>query len=137
MREIKFRVWDSISKKLYPWHKVDSVALCEFIDLDYYTLEQYTGLKDKNGVEIYENDIIDIAGYYIGHSFSFGDNEGYHYTLTGVVKYMPSKGFYLHITKRWDTDNDVEIKSSNKIGYITQSSSIVLGNIHENKDLIK
>lgn len=95
---------------------------------------QFTGLKDRNGKEIYEGDIITISSY---SPDAFPHEEGYHYDLTGVVRFMPSKGFYLRIYKRHDTDNDEIIENRNKIGFITQSKSIVLGNIYENPDLLK
>ena len=56
MREIKFRVWDSISKEMHPWEVIRIHKFSGF-DLEHYTIEQYTGLKDRNGKEIYEGDI--------------------------------------------------------------------------------
>ena len=67
MREIKFRVWDLKTKKT---HTVENINFCgrktvtvqynpvKKICLDSVILMQYTGAKDKNGVEIYEGDII-------------------------------------------------------------------------------
>lgn len=54
MREIKFRAWDDNSLMIY------SGNLAEFFSYmdPSAPLMQYTGLKDKNGKEIYEGDVI-------------------------------------------------------------------------------
>ena len=63
MREIKFRVWDSERKKILPIQRHSfktgkSMPYGWNIEYVFDGLMQYTGLKDKNGKEIYEGDIL-------------------------------------------------------------------------------
>ena len=129
MREIKFRVWNTETNKMIVNVKEMGVfalqsiySIDEFLVIptnEKYPLMQYTGLKDKNGVDIYEGDICRCWG---GAEF----NGYYEYNKIYEVKWQGS-GFEMVIDDcgyGWNYSSGFE--------YIE-----VIGNIYENPELLK
>lgn len=112
MRETKFRSFDGVI--MHSWEELLDENMTLKILNSNNKLMQYTGLKDKNGVEIYEGDIV------------VARQEGY-FTVTGVIT--------------WDDEGaDYEIQDEGNCmrGFgITDAIYEVIGNIYENKELLK
>lgn len=141
MREIKFRGYSEELKKWIFGYLIITEISEIFHDGKLYkvvpeSVGQFTGLKDKNGVEIYERDIQK-------------QTVGTHYWIYVVKSIGGQFGNQLFsITKEhnFSVDEDEEIYTYEKIiinGDGTRNSVKsgkdveVIGNIYENKDLIK
>ena len=144
MREIKFRAKDTLERNWYvgsymftndntnnpfrsgPFkesHRIIFYSSGDWnmggwndVEIDPSTLGQYTGLKDKNGKEIYEGDIVKSIGGKIGYVVFLAQEMGY------VVV--------------WD-NCDTRLGHRNRGGGYGDDLSIeVIGNIYDNPELI-
>jgi uncharacterized phage protein (TIGR01671 family) len=118
-RELKFRIWNIVLKKYVCPNVVeqkDGLWLNLGNEDNLYEFEQYTGLKDKNGKEIYEGDILEED-----YENEVGDNCKFIYLV-----YWDKELLGLQIRDKFGDVYCIDDKVDYK----------VIGNIHENPELL-
>jgi uncharacterized phage protein (TIGR01671 family) len=122
MREIKFRCWD----KNWQGGGMREFGLGEFlfterdttINLDSVPVMQYAGLKDKNGIEIWEGDVLKVAEHYPASGGKWTQQIAAISFESGCFVIRSKKGLFSTL-------------------HGIASISEVIGNIHENPELIQ
>lgn len=123
MREIKFRAWD-IKRKTYDHEEIllspnGDILASRWQELrepeSIYIIEQYTGLKDKNGEMVYEGDIV-LDCYDGDDAF--------------IVEWDKDTASFI-LT---DTEHILNVSFDN---FYPDKYLEVIGNIHENKELLE
>ena len=135
MREIKFRAWDRENKEMLDVQELDyqgsysgqpmvrTTMYNDYFDTEDMILMQYTGLKDKNGKEIYEGDIVQFKGNYKDKRklVVFWDSmkSGFFITPIHCYKYRVKEKTYL------------------RAEFINAKNKEIIGNIYENPELLE
>ena len=145
MREIKFRAWDTLNIKMHDWEEIrgywDVDALLGGLregfggkkhPWNYPIPMQYTGLRDKNDIEIYESD----AFIKIFRTVEIPTGKSGIEKAVGIVK-LHEGAFQVHVDG-WGYEllSDV-LKSQNTSEHSDYWENEVIGNIHENPELLK
>lgn len=134
-REIKFRAWDSVKNEMFI---VANLALWLFnkpsrysdgsgIPVGEFKLMQYTGLKDKNGKEIFEGDIISY-GEWEHNSLNDTPEHNFVYEVkwTMLRWCLHNENYFVPMWQNMPLNND---------GCVARTMEII-GNIFENPELL-
>lgn len=141
MRKIKFRAWD---KLLNRWLTKDDLRfdllgfVQDEINPDGIVLEQFTGLHDKAGKEIYENDVVKAHHFCANDSSShkciigvmeFGEHFIHHGCATAGIEQV--FGYFLDGPRVGYEGSQMALTPD------CQSYIEIIGNIHENGELLQ
>ena len=110
MKVIKFRFWDAIEKRYLSWEEIQESTIQDVFGTRILTPQQWTGLADRSGKEIYEGDILT-------HRI---------YTKVAVVDLRYFFSTLLPGVGKWNWYGDAAA-----LGFE------IIGNIHENADLFE
>ncbi|MDB1104842.1 YopX protein [Lentilactobacillus parabuchneri] len=127
-REIKFRIWrapDEYSKTSWmeSWDSLMNYSMSDIFQLDnpHDVLEQFTGLKDKNGKDIYEGDIL------AWHSNIYRKHD-----WVGLVLYRGAGFAVQESDKSYSSPEWLDCACRKDANIIE-----VIGNVHENPELLE
>jgi len=140
MREIKFRAWDREKKEMI---RFDGISFCSEYDFLSFSADkvdclygreiescefmQFTGLKDRNGKEIFEGDVV---------KGSIPDSEHDEPFNKAQIKYIGSS-FCLTRMKQREFDVNDGLYLGDLESCVLNKSIEVIGNIYESPELLK
>lgn len=149
MRENKYRAWYKLKKKYVDVVCINFIRRFAYIECnekgvplkylhyDDCVLEQFTGLHDKNGVEIYDGDILKAEIY---KKIKLTEDEDF-YGSDGYKRELSSEEWTVEYRERFNQGNGFYCYGKNRRfstkltgSKILNCNLEVIGNIHESED---
>lgn len=150
---MRFRAWNTFKNKWVKHFYITENGLIYNMEQQHRTLigavpieksglivMQSTGLFDKNGVEIFEGDVVELHHFTENYHITGGFYEGEE-TLVGVVKYGRTDDEIKYFGKvyppRWLLKNRYRELDFSDLYGVHEESFEILGNIYENPELVE
>ena len=134
-RELKFRAWEDYGEG----HRMmlhDRGDLAEFFDATVGDpIMQYTGLKDKNGKEIYEGDILKTDGVPNVHVYWFEQEARWNLQYVDKIT-QDISNILMKILNYYEPQQENGPGTDCQLNDTISYTSEIIGNIYENPELL-
>lgn len=138
-RKIKFRAWDDARKE---FQEVLGLSYCGTVLDEKFVLQQFTGLKDKNGKDIYEGDIVSFQAKVVSGREFYKNEEVYYsddncsFFFGKSVHFAPNEIEDIEVVSNICENSELSKSNGCETEYGILNKSIIEGGLSHEDDVL-